>query len=221
MLSDLPLLSMHDVQEVFEALAVYFHDAQIELNYHTPYQLLIAVVLSAQSTDKSVNKVTNSLFKTVKEPQDLSQYTLEELQGIIATLGLFKTKAYALKTLSQQLIDRHQGLIPESFEHLTALQGVGRKTAHVVLNELYNHPVIAVDTHVYRVSHRLGLSRNLNRDRVGDDLMRIVPSKHVKKAHHHLIFLGRRLCHAKSPKCESCFLSTYCQFYQSQKRSKT
>jgi len=215
-MSDPALLTLSQISSLFEALAAQYQDAQIELNYHTPYQLLIAVVLSAQSTDRSVNKVTHTLFETLKKPQDMSLYTLEEIQGKIATLGLFKQKAYALQTLSQQLIVRHHGVIPESFSDLIALQGVGRKTAHVVLNELYGHPVIAVDTHVYRVSRRLGLSHSIHRDHVGDDLHRVVPELYRKRAHHYLIFLGRRLCHSRTPQCGQCFLSAHCAYYQAQ-----
>ncbi len=203
-------LSLSKIETIFALLSENYAQAKIELDYETPYQLLIAVVLSAQSTDRSVNKVTKNLFSILRSPNDLSSFSLEELQSQIASLGLYKTKAYALKKLSEQLIENHKGQVPSTFEELIALQGVGRKTAHVILNELYHHPVIAVDTHVFRVSQRLGLSLRKNRDHLGDELMEITPKIYTPKAHHLLIFLGRRLCLAKKPKCSECFLRFLC-----------
>ncbi len=206
--------SAQDILAIYQALEAHFPDAKIELNYQTPFQLLVAVVLSAQATDKSVNKVTKELFPIIQQPQDIVHLPLESLEQYIKSIGLYKTKAQALKTLSQQIMTLHHGLVPSTYADLVSLQGVGRKTAHVILNELYNHPVIAVDTHVFRISHRLGLSTLENRDRVGDALMALTPPQFAKKAHHLLIFLGRRICKAQNPQCSDCFLKSLCPSYR-------
>ena len=198
------------IRTIFELLTESFPNPKAELNYETSFQLLIAVVLSAQSTDKSVNKITQSLFQHVKEAKDLELISLENLEQSLKTIGLYKVKARYLKTLSNDLVLKFKGKVPENRELLMQLKGVGRKTAHVVLNTLYGHEVIAVDTHVLRVSQRLEISHQNTPLGVEKDLMKHIPSEYLRNAHHQLILHGRYTCKARNPLCHQCILNKLC-----------
>jgi len=201
-------------RERIETLFARFEAANVhprtELHFSNPYTLLVAVVLSAQATDKGVNKAVEPLFKKANNPADMLVLGLEGVTEHIKTIGLYRNKAKNVIALSQILIDQHGGQVPTDRTSLEALPGVGRKTASVVLNELDIEPAIAVDTHVYRVAHRLKLANGKTPDQVEDQLMAIVPEYALTRAHHWLILQGRYICVARSPKCSTCPISDLC-----------
>lgn len=183
-----------------------------ELDHVNPFTLLVAVVLSAQATDKGVNKATAALFKKVRTPQQMLKLGEAALIEHIRTIGLFRTKAKNVISLSGMLIERHKGEVPENREQLEALSGVGRKTANVVLGIAFGWPTIAVDTHVFRVSQRLGLARGKTPRAVEDQLEKSVPAEFKNHAHHWLILHGRYICVARKPKCQECSVRDLCPF---------
>ena len=193
--------------ERFEAAALH---PKTELNYRSPFTLVVAVALSAQATDKSVNKATAELFRLADTPEKMAALGEEGLIPLIKTIGLFRTKAKNVVALSRILIDQHGGKVPLERQALQALPGVGRKTASVVLNELDIEPAIAVDTHVFRVSHRLGLAKGKTPDQVEAELMSKVPERYLTRAHHWLILHGRYTCVARRPRCEICLVADLC-----------
>jgi endonuclease III len=200
------------VEQFFDALSLSNPEPETELHYGNPYQLLVAVVLSAQATDVGVNKATAGLFKKVKTPQQMVKLGLSALIGHIKTIGLFNAKAKNVIALSQLLIDLHGGTVPDDRDALEALPGVGRKTASVVLNIVFGHETCAVDTHVFRVSNRTGLAPGKTPDAVEDRLMQVIPGPYRRHAHHWLILHGRYHCTARSPKCSSCNVVNLCKF---------
>ena len=181
-----------------------------ELVYGNAFQLLIAVVLSAQATDKGVNKATAGLFETVKTPQQMVALGLEGLRAHVKTLNFFNNKAKNVMALAEKLVVEFDGEVPLKREALESLPGVGRKTANVILNTLAGEHVIAVDTHVFRLTKRLGWSKGMTVEEVEEDLMRIVPEKYMQHAHHWLILHGRYICVARAPKCAVCPVSQWC-----------
>ncbi len=181
-----------------------------ELNYSNPYTLVTAVALSAQATDVQVNKATGPLFQVADSPARMLELGEEALTRYIASIGLFRTKAKNVIAAARILVDRHGGEVPLNREALESLPGVGRKTASVVLNELDIEPAIAVDTHVFRVAHRLKLSSGKTPDAVEGELMRIVPDRYKTRAHHWLILHGRYVCVARKPRCGACRISDLC-----------
>ena len=185
-----------------------------ELRYKNNYQMLVAVVLSAQATDIGVNRATAPLFAKIKTPAQMLALGEEGLISHIRTIGLFRAKAKNVITLSEILVSRHGGKIPRDRKTLELLPGVGRKTANVVLNTAFGLPVIAVDTHVFRVSNRTGLAPGKNVAAVEDNLMRAVPEEYKKHAHHWLILHGRHICKARRPLCGECPVYLYCAFPQ-------
>ena len=193
--------------ERFEAASAH---PKTELGYTSPFTLLVAVVLSAQATDKSVNKATEILYRTADAPEKILALGEEGLTPFIRTIGLYRTKARNVVALSRILIEDHGGKVPLQREALQALPGVGRKTASVVLNELDLEPAIAVDTHVFRVSHRLGLSTAKTPDKVEAELMAKIPQRYLTRAHHWLILHGRYTCVARRPRCEICLVADLC-----------
>ena len=201
-------------RERIEILFARFEAANVhprtELHFSNPYTLLVAVVLSAQATDKGVNRAVEPLFKKADNPADMLALGLEGVTDHIKTIGLYRNKAKNVMALSQILIDLHGGQVPTDRASLEALPGVGRKTASVVLNELDIEPAIAVDTHVYRVAHRLKLANGKTPDQVEAQLMAIVPERALTRAHHWLILQGRYICVARSPKCSTCPISDLC-----------
>jgi endonuclease III len=198
------------IAELFRRFEALDDDPHTELEYDNPYTLVVAVALSAQATDVSVNKATEKLFAVADTPQKMLALGEEGLKPFIASIGLFNTKAKNVIRLSQILVDQYGGQVPLEREKLQALPGVGRKTASVVLNELRVEPAIAVDTHVFRVSHRLELSSGKTPDHVEADLMAIVPEPYLTRAHHWLILHGRYTCVARRPKCEECPVADLC-----------
>jgi endonuclease-3 len=198
------------IEALFERFEAASHHPKTELDYANPFTLLVAVVLSAQATDKSVNKATEPLFREADTPAKMAALGEEGLIPFIKTIGLFRTKAKNVIALSRILGQQYAGKVPLERQALQALPGVGRKTASVVLNELDVEPAIAVDTHVFRVSHRLGLAKGKTPDQVEAELMAKVPDKHLTRAHHWLILHGRYVCLARRPRCESCVVSDLC-----------
>jgi endonuclease-3 len=198
------------VETIFERLAAVMPEPKTELTWSSPYTLVVAVALSAQATDVAVNKATDKLFKVADTPQAMLALGEAGLTPFIASIGLYRNKAKNVIALSRILIEQHGGEVPLDRAGLQALPGVGRKTASVVLNELGIEPAIAVDTHVFRVSHRLGLANEGTPDKVEAQLMRIVPEAWLPKAHHWLILHGRYTCTARKPNCRGCVISDLC-----------
>ena len=181
-----------------------------ELNYTNAYTLLVAVVLSAQSTDKGVNKATDSLFKIADTPQKMLDLGEDALKSYIKTIGLYNNKAKNIILMSKELVNIYSGEVPSDREKLENLPGVGRKTANVVLNVWFDKPTLAVDTHVMRISSRLDFSKGKTPLAIEKDLMKILPEKYVKKANHWLVLFGRYICKAQKPQCMNCPISAYC-----------
>jgi endonuclease-3 len=198
------------IETIYARFAAVTPNPRTELRFKTPFTLLVAVVLSAQATDKSVNKATEKLYAVADTPQKIVKLGESGLIPFIASIGLYRTKAKNVIRLSQILVEQHGGEVPLNREALQALPGVGRKTASVVLNELDIEPAIAVDTHVYRVAHRLKFSKGKTPDQVEQDLMAITPTPYLTRAHHWLILHGRYVCVARKPKCESCIVADLC-----------
>ena len=203
-------------QAIFERLSVAIPEPVTELNYTSPFELLIAVVLSAQATDKGVNKATLPLFGIANTPETILALGLDGLKSYVKTIGLFNTKSENIIKLCRQLIDRHNSLVPQTRDELEALPGVGRKTASVVLNTAFGYPTIAVDTHIFRVSNRTGLAPGKNVLEVERKLDKWVSNQHKKDAHHLLILHGRYTCMARKPKCYSCIIEDLCDFKEKQ-----
>ena len=201
-----------DIFEFFRRLAEANPSPTTELNSGNPYQLLVAVVLSAQATDASVNIATRPLFEHIKTPQDMVDFGEERFRDAIKTIGLFNTKAHNVIALSRALIEQHGSQVPRTREALQLLPGVGRKTANVVLNVAFGEPTLAVDTHVFRVSNRTGLAPGKNTLEVELKLLKRVPAKYLPEAHHWLILHGRYVCVARTPKCWQCAVAPYCDY---------
>lgn len=183
-----------------------------ELNYQSPFELLIAVILSAQATDKSVNKATKPLFAIANTPEKMLALGLEGLKDYIKTIGLYNNKAAHIIGTCQQLVEKHQSLVPSERALLEALPGVGRKTANVVLNTAFGQPTMAVDTHIFRLSNRTGLAPGKTVLEVEKNLLNYIPSEYLNDAHHWLILHGRYVCTARKPKCAKCIVADLCDF---------
>jgi len=198
-------------REIYDRLIAHYPDAHCALDFKSPFQLLIATILSAQCTDKRVNMVTPSLFKRYRTPAALGAANPEELEEMIKSTGFFRNKTKSLLGMSNAIHERHGGKVPDSMAELVKLPGVGRKTANVVLGNAYDkNEGVVVDTHVGRVSKRLGLTRHTDPVKVEQDLMKLFPNDRWTMLSHLLIEHGRRTCVARRPKCESCFLSDIC-----------
>lgn len=205
-------LSKKAVQTLFERLQAADPEPTTELHYGSTYQLLVAVALSAQATDASVNRATRTLFAVAPTPQTMVQLGEAGLKRHIARIGLFNTKAANVIALSRQLLDRHDGTVPDDRAALEALPGVGRKTANVVLNTAFGHDTIAVDTHIFRVANRTGLAPGATVRAVEDALLQVVPPRFRLHAHHWLILHGRYVCKARKPDCGHCVLRDLCLY---------
>lgn len=201
---------MPDTQEIFRRLGEMHPEAKAELNYTTPYELLIATVLSAQCTDIRVNIITDELFKHVSTPEDMLALSRAELEDLIRTCGMYKQKARALHEAAKDLVEKFGSQVPSDRKDLESLRGVGRKTASVVLSNAFGIPAIAVDTHVGRVSRRLGLTKLKDPDKVAKALEKLFPKEQWTELHHRLIFHGRYICKARTPECERCLLNDIC-----------
>jgi endonuclease-3 len=199
-------------EELFRRLQAANPEPKSELVYSSPFELLVAVVLSAQATDKSVNLATPRLFAAAPTPLAMRALGQERVAELIRTIGLYRTKAKNVVALSQRLIEQHGGEVPRSREALEALPGVGRKTANVVLNVAFGEPTIAVDTHIFRVANRTGLAPGRTPEAVELQLLKVVPEKYRQHAHHWLILHGRHVCLARKPGCPTCTIRDLCGF---------
>ena len=205
-------MNQHDIDRFFEILSAQNPEPTTELKYINAYTLLVAVILSAQSTDVGVNKATEALFKVVDSPEKMVALGEEGLKSYIKTIGLFNTKAKNVIKMSQILVDRFQGQVPRTRDDLESLPGVGRKTANVILNTVYKDPVIAVDTHIFRISNRIGLAPGKTPLEVEEALYKRIPPKWLLHAHHWLILHGRYICTASKPKCGVCPVYDLCEY---------
>lgn len=197
---------------IFERLKAANPKPTTELNYSTPFELLIAVILSAQSTDVGVNKCTAKLFPVANTPESILKLGVDGLKNYIKTLGLYNSKAENIIKTCRILVEKYNGEVPQTREALEALPGVGRKTANVVLNTAFGHETIAVDTHIFRVANRTGLAPGKNVREVEEKLLKVVPKPYRKDAHHWLILHGRYTCTARKPKCGSCLIEDLCEY---------
>lgn len=200
--------------EIFTRLRAENPHPKTELNYSSPFELLVAVTLSAQATDVGVNKATAKLFPAANTPEAIYALGVEGLKKYIKTIGLYNTKASNVIKACKLLIDEHSSIVPESREQLEALPGVGRKTANVVLNTAFGHKTMAVDTHIFRVSNRTGLAPGKNVVEVEKRLLKFIPEEFLLDAHHWLILHGRYTCVARKPRCGSCLIEDLCEFKQ-------
>ena len=198
--------------EIFRRLRAVNPAPTTELEYDTGFQLLIAVILSAQATDVSVNKATKGLFREAGTPAEMLDLGAQGLRGHIASIGLYNSKTENVLKTCEILINEHGGEVPRNRAALEALPGVGRKTANVILNTLFDEPVIAVDTHIFRISNRIRIAPGKTVREVEDRLMRLVPKEFLKDAHHHLILHGRYVCTARNPKCAECCIRDLCEY---------
>ena len=207
-------------KKVLEELEKLYGTEKGGLDFTSPFELLIATMLSAQCTDVRVNIVTGELFKEYNTPEAFLTLNEGELREKIKSCGLSNTKAKNILLTCHMLLEEYGGVVPETLEELTKLPGVGRKTANVVMSNAFDVPAIAVDTHVFRVSRRIGLARGNNVLQVEKELMKNIPKDYWSRAHHWLIWHGRRLCTARNPKCESCAINPYCDDYKKRSRKK-
>ncbi len=207
---------MNDKQrmaKILDILAKEYPNVKIQLNFSNPFELLIATILSAQCTDERVNKVTPSLFKKYKSPSDYVNIPIEELEKEIYSTGYYKAKAKHIKEMSKMLLEKYNGVVPSQLEELIKLPGVGRKTANVVLGHCFNVPAIVVDTHVIKLSNRLGFVCTKNAEIIERKLMELIPKNKWVIFTHYFISHGRKICTARNPKCNECVISKYCKYY--------
>lgn len=205
------MLKKNEIPAVLDALEKEYPDAECALDHQNIYQLLIAVVLSAQTTDVSVNKVTPALFEAYPTPEALSKANNDDVEPVLKTIGMYRTKARNIINLSKQLCEKYGGSVPHDYDALVSLPGVGRKTANVVLSVGFGEQRIAVDTHVFRVSNRIGLVKAKDVLSTELSLMKRIPKERWSRTHHSLIFHGRQCCSARNPKCEQCCISELCE----------
>ncbi len=208
-LGEIVIGSKH-VKEILEILMAEYPDAQTMLVFNSRFELLVAVILSAQSTDVQVNRVTAELFQMHKTPEDFAALNLSEIEELIKGVGLHKSKAKNIRAMAEMLIKEHNGQVPADFNELLQLPGVGRKTANVMLAVGFNQPGLGVDTHVHRVANRLGLVAAKNANRTEKELKALIPQELWSKSHHLFIWHGRRVCKARKPLCEECVLEELC-----------
>lgn len=206
----MPKLSRQKKDAVIQKLLEAYPDAQCALDYKSEFQLLVSVVLSAQTTDKSVNEVTPALFAQAPDAFAMAKLSQEEIQTLIKRIGMYRTKAASLSKLSMMLVEQYNGQVPADYDKLLKLPGVGRKTANVVLSVAFGEQRIAVDTHVFRLSNRIGLTDETNVLNTELSLMQAIPKPQWTAMHHALIYHGRQVCAARNPKCEICCINEYC-----------
>lgn len=205
-------------RKIIEILSETYPNAKCELDFSTPYELLVATVLSAQSTDKRVNIVTNELFKAANTPKKMLELGEEKLKKYIKSIGFYNNKSKNIIKLSKSLVDCYNSKVPDNMDDLTSLAGVGRKTANVVLSNCFSQDAIAVDTHVSRLANRLGFSNSKNVDKIEKDLQKKIDKNLWSISHHLFISHGRNLCKARNPKCDECPLQSLCKYYKSKVR---
>lgn len=206
------LLNNKKTSELIKTLNNYIKNPKTSLNYRNQFTLLISVVLSAQCTDINVNNVTKNIYKKYYHPNHFINLGEKKIKNLIKSIGLFNSKAKNIYNLSKILLEKYNGKIPKKFDELMQLPGVGRKTANVVLNAAFNKPTIAVDTHVFRVSNRTGLTNGKNPEQVEKQLIIKLPRKYLKKAHHLILLHGRHVCKARNPFCKKCVINNICLY---------
>jgi endonuclease-3 len=206
------LLNKNKALKLIELLNKSIKNPKTSLKYRNQFTLLASVVLSAQCTDVNVNNVTKNIYKKYYTPKHFADLGINKIRNLIKSIGLFNNKAKNLYYLSKILLEKHQSRVPNNLEDLILLPGVGRKTANVVLNEVFDKPTIAVDTHVFRVANRTGLSNGKNPDQVENQLLKILPIKYIKKAHHLILLHGRYVCKARNPLCKKCVINKVCLY---------
>ena len=199
-----------DLAPFLDYLKELFPEARCELIYNNPFQLLVATILSAQCTDKQVNKVTPALFTAYPDAKSMSEAPIEKIEELIHSTGFYKNKAKNIKSMAYALVKDHNGQVPDNMEELVKLPGVGRKTANVVLGNAFNVPGMVVDTHVKRITNRYGLTKNSDPEKIEQDLMKIFPKERWTELSHQLVLFGRYFCMAKKPNCNECKIFAYC-----------
>ena len=198
-----------------ETLKRAYPDATCSLDFKTPFQMVVAVMLSAQCTDERVNKTTPALFERCKTIQDFADIDIKELEDIIHPCGFYKNKAKNIKLCAKQVIENFDGIVPDNMEDLQSLAGVGRKSANVIMLEAFNNPQgIAVDTHAKRISNLIGLSKESDPSKIEQDLLKIFPKEYLKDINHLFVWHGRNTCIARKPKCDNCSVKNYCKYYK-------
>jgi len=203
--------STKELAEIFRRFSLQRPDPKSELHFSNSFTLLIAVVLSAQATDASVNKATKALFAVAENPQKMVDLGEQKIAEYIRTIGLWRNKAKNVEKLSQMLVEHYHGHVPDTREALMSLPGVGRKTANVVLNVAFHQPTLAVDTHIFRVANRLGLAPGKTPEEVEKNLLAVIPEPFLQNAHHWLILFGRHICKARKPECQHCIIADLCK----------
>ena len=206
-------MKKEDIIKIIEILKKTYPDATCSLDFKTPFELGIAVMLSAQCTDERVNKITPILFKRYKTPEDIINSSLEEIEEIIKPCGFYKNKAKNVLGYSKMIVEKYNGKMPETMEELVKLPGIGRKSANVIMLEAFNNPQgIAVDTHAKRIANRIGLSKEKEPLKIEQDLIKLIPKKYFKDVNHILVWHGRNICNARRPQCEKCPIRKYCEY---------
>ena len=214
-------LNKNEIIELIKTLKNTYPDATCSLDFNTPFEMVIAVMLSAQCTDERVNKVTPSLFKRCSTPEDFINIDISELEDLIHSCGFYKNKAKNIKACAKKIIDEFNGEVPHTMEELITLPGVGRKCANVIMLEAFgNAEGIAVDTHAKRISNRLGLSNKNEPEKIEQDLLKIFPKEYLKDINHLFVWHGRNTCDSRKPKCEICTLKKYCKSWNFTKTNK-
>ena len=201
------------ITELINILKNFYPDATCSLNFENPFELVIAVMLSAQCTDERVNKTTPALFSKYKTPEDFANIDILELEKLIHPCGFYKNKAKNIKNMAIMLLEKFNGIVPDNMEDLISLPGVGRKSANVIMLDAFNKPQgIAVDTHAKRISNRLGFSKNSNPEKIEQDLLKIIPNKYLKNVNHLFVWHGRNICKAQNPLCDNCPIKDFCTY---------
>ena len=208
-------MKKNEAINILDILKTTYPDAKCSLDFTTPFELLVAVILSAQCTDERVNKTTPNIFTNYSTPEDFVKMPLETLEELVHPCGFYKNKAKNIKLTAKKIVDEFNGIVPETMEELLSLPGVGRKTANVVMLEAFNKPQgIAIDTHAKRLSNRIGFSKEETPEKIEKDLLKIFPYEYLKDVNHILIYHGRAICTARSPKCANCLINEYCNYYK-------
>lgn len=208
-------MNKEDAIKIIEILKGMYPDAKCSLDFTTPFEMLVAVCLSAQCTDERVNKTTPSIFKKYSTPTDFANIDIKELEELIHPCGFYKNKARNLKAAGQKIVNDFAGQVPSTMEELMTIPGVGRKSANVIMLEAFNSPQgIAVDTHCKRISNRLGFSKESDPSKIEQDLLKVIPKEYYKDVNHLFICHGRNICNSQKPKCEDCPLKDFCKFYK-------
>lgn len=197
--------------EIIKKLKVYYPEATCSLDFATPFQMVVAVMLSAQCTDDRVNKTTPSLFEKYPTPQDICNLDISELEQIIHPCGFYRNKAKSIKAMAKEIMEKYNGQVPQTMEELMSLPGVGRKSANVIMLEAFNNPQgIAIDTHAKRIANRVGLSKEKTPEKIEQEILKLIPKEYYKDVNHLLVWHGRKICDARNPKCIECPIKEFC-----------